>query len=319
MKDSSAADLPLSGNVAHAPAEKHDHARQALLRTNEPILISSLYEAFAKSHAHSLNILELGGVHPFRPRSIPHPSTGELVSEDFCHIGEHSIAVALAASRICEHLRRRNILSIAESVQIIHRALIHDAAKGMEIIARSTIEELTASADEDSFKNMRALKERIREFEAQLDNPGTEAGHEHVQDFLVTHHSGLSGICTGKLAEKVVRLADDMTSTTVPDINAPSQSYFVTPSERIVISDFSSRYPKLYRQGLGLVRGLRGYKLTEVRDINRPTPNTVVLGNYVYLQTYVANEICKELKQLIAENDTRNPDVFIKDLILARV
>ena len=49
-----------------------------------------------------------------------------------------------------------------------------------------------------------------------LVQAGTETGHNSLRDFIVVNDAGYAGIVNGRVAEKIVHVADDMTFTSMP-------------------------------------------------------------------------------------------------------
>ncbi len=288
---------------------------ELILANQTPLKVGRLIEHFSKNFPGGMEILQRGGVHPFRPGDLKDPQTGEPCHEEFGHIGEHCIATAYAASKICSVLETLGKLKPLESKRIIERALIHDASKAFEILTHRAIQNLKRAQEPDLFLSSSALNENLRKFEKSLNYCGKECGHQHISQFLVVGYQGLRGLQKGMLAQKIVRLVDDLTATTLPTQTRPAESYFLSVADRIVVARFHERYPKLFKSGLGVRRGLSGYQIVELRNITQVPGNVQVLGSHVHLQIRVALQIAQELQNLIDPTSTDDAMSFILSLI----
>lgn len=308
-----------SGHLALSVEESHtlEEQRARLLKEIQPFCSRSLLDRFSVSHPRSLDILRAGGILPDTITVLRDPLTGEEAIEDFSNIGDHSLAVGHAASKICDALVSVGALTQSQGNQIVHRALIHDAGKGLEILTEQATNRLISDQASDTFEKVRILKDNLQSFQTQLENPGVEAGFENLKNFLEVNLAGKRALRRGLLEEKIVRVADDMTASVLPTSFTPAKSYFVSPRERVVLSQFHIRYPKLYRQGLGIKRGLDGSHMVELNNIHDHKPNTIVLGSYVSLQIFAAETICEELKSYLAPSEKTDATSFVRSLIAA--
>ena len=255
------------------------------------------YRSLSPEFQDELALLLRNGVHPFVEAAVFNPYTDTLDQRDFRNVGRHSLAVAHAAEVLGTELFKEGLVSMRDVRRMISRALIHDADKRFEI--------MKADAVRAGLRDQEQVPRRKRFVTSALSDPlaepGSETGYQSLEHFLTVDIDGSVALTEGLWVEKVVHLADDMTS----------EMRFVTPADRIELSNFRQKYPKLFLEGLavsdenGILRA----------PLHVPLYGAEFLGSYAAVQLYVANSLCAEFKQAIAPFDTRRSDVFIKDLL----
>lgn len=257
------------------------------------------------------------GIHPEHRVQLTNPYTNEPVTENFQNIGEHCLAVAYCAYKIADALHQAGHISEDDQNWIVSRALVHDLTKPYEIMRRdaqragAALEVYTISA----YEKLRPLLIKLGvpdDIAEYLIGAGRETGHNSLKDFILCRTDGSESLVRGKLAEKIVHLADDMTFTSIPrDGNRPITSFF-TCWERMLASQFFDRYSFLWKEGLA--RDERG-ALEHVQNIAAPPPGKRVISSYADLQVRVANAIAQEIQLLLDPSSQLPPENFVKNLV----
>lgn len=257
------------------------------------------------------------GIHPQDSAQIFDPYRNEISKESYINIGEHCIAVASAAACIAKQLG----LDAEQVLLITERALVHDLNKPYEIMRKSAkrdglVDEVyTASAYESVLPLLRsngASEELVR----YMANAGSEAGHNSLAGFIeVSPHGGIR-LVRGRLQEKVVHLADDITYTNNPPAGVPVLSAFFSPWERMLIANAVEKYPFLWSEGLACdAHGT----IVPVKNVKNPGEGLIPVGTYMDLQILVSNLIAAEFQSIIAPQSLETPEYFIKRIVRAGV
>lgn len=66
----------------------------------------------------------------------------------------------------------------------------------------------------------------------------------------MTLQDGIPSLVPNRLVDKIIHLADDMTSTSIPQPGERTLTVYLTPWERMIASDFYNRYPHLWKEEL---------------------------------------------------------------------
>jgi hypothetical protein len=261
------------------------------------------------------------GIHPSYPTAIINPYTGKICSETFTNIGEHCIAVAYCAEKIVTPLVETETLDKSAADHIIERALVHDLTKPFEIMRRNAkaegyTEEVYSTSAYQRLRPLLVGQGYSEELAGYLIRAGDENGHNSLAGFIRPHPSGSFGLVRGKLAEKIIHLADDMTYSGHPvdSITRKPVTLFVTPHDRIGLMKLSKKYPFLWKEGLGIDSLGRIIPLPNTRRVEK---GITVLGTYASLQKKVSFHICEEIRTLIAPHSKKKADQFVKALVLS--
>ncbi len=260
------------------------------------------------------------GIHMTKAVVPLNPYTGKPHTQTYPNIGEHSVAVTYPIEKIMNALTKSEHTTRAETVYAIERGLLHDTSKPYEIMRNVAKEEglldeaYTESAYDGLIPLLKAQNMEAR-FVEYLRDAGKEAGHLSIAHFIKAGNAGAFELVEGKLIEKVVHLADGMTSTNIPTKGKESVTKFLKTSERMKNSHFESRYPWLWTKGIGI--NYDG-EIVHLKDINNPDKSThKVLGSYAELQKRVARMICFELQTRISPEVGGDPEAYIKSLVLS--
>lgn len=290
--------------------------REAILAEARPFDPLTRLVEFAERFPFAIQILRIGGVHPTEEAKMDNPYTGKPHDESFTNIGEHCLAVASLASTLVFRLHERGILSSEEAGLVTSRALVHDANKRIEIMRRNAVRE-GAIDDAYSPRAYETIKPILQaqgidqELVDYMAGSGKETGHLSIRDFLALP-DGIPSLVPSRMAEKIIHLADDMTSTSIPLPGERPLTVYLTTWERMVASDFPNRYPFLWKEGLAFdVQGA----VTVVPDIAQAELNLSYVRSYAYWQPYVSNEICQEIQSIVDPESRERPEYFIKDLV----
>lgn len=194
--------------------------KDAILAEARPFDPLTCLEEFAARFPLAIQILRIGGVHPTEDAKMDNPYTGKPHDESFTNIGEHCLAVASLASTLAFRLHERGILSSEEAGLVTSRALVHDANKRIEIMRRNAVRE-GAIDDAYSPRAYETIKPILQaqgidqELVDYMAGSGKETGHLSIRDFLMLPN-GIPSLVPDRFAEKIIHLADDMTSTSIP-------------------------------------------------------------------------------------------------------
>jgi hypothetical protein len=279
---------------------------------------SYLLPHYERQYPFILELFFSVGIHPNQPKRIFNPYTNELCEETFGNIGEHCIAVAHCAEKICQALVERGVLDDAERSRIVERALIHDITKPYEIMRRRAVEEgrISDTYSASAYSKLKSLllgRGYSKSLANYLVHAGQENGHNSLKDFIAPISEKRIALTSGKLPEKIVHLADDMTYTG-DLLSGTNTTRFLTPLERVALLKLSRKYPFLWQEGLGVDKYGEVILLKNIVELE---PGTILLGHYASLQAKVSNLICAELKKLIAPTVSQRSDEFLKAVVLA--
>lgn len=261
-------------------------------------------------HADAFNLMRLTGVHPTLRGQLANPYNGSLDTRDFRNVGEHSMACSFAASCIAEELSERNVISEEERFSIEKRALLHDITKRLQIFRKEFYGTFLPPCQRQIEAELLELQIDTADRRAILQHC-SQTGGENLVSFLQLRNGQLCIRENVTLADKIVRIADNMTSSSVPCAELPAQNYFVTWKERIILSNFASRYPEAFTLTLYSDNRSCLYleePLCDPRGL-RPWGNSLQVENY--LTQIIADELCS----LIDPKTKSNPEVFLKELI----
>lgn len=262
-------------------------------------------------------LMKLVGIHPDSQESIMNPYTRKVSAQSFSNIGEHCIAVAYCATKIAQRLEHCGALSPQQVDTIIERALIHDLTKPYEIMRRDAQREgmkedaYSTSAYEQLLPKLKEIGV-TDEISQYLVNAGKETGHNSIAQFLEVGAGGELKLIRGAIVEKVVHLADDMTCSAIPARGSEPVTTFLSCAERMEASQFVSRYPFLWKEGLSV--NSRG-EIRHVQKIDIQTQGELVLGSYAALQVRLAGLIAKEIQSRIAPNYRGDPELYITNMV----
>ncbi len=250
-----------------------------------------------------LKLMTRIGMHPQQRDEQTNPYTGEPAGELFANVGTHCIAVANAAEKIASWLLRRGASLEPPLSEIVKRALSHDIAKPHEIMRKNAQkaglfrgDAYAASAYESVSLLLRnsGISKELREY---IAHAGSETGHISLRSFIQVRGDEVH-LVPGRLADKIIHHADDMTFTELSQSGGSVRTMYLTPGERMFCSEFRTRYPFLWTQGLAVDES--GATI-DIKDITDPPPRSRVIGSYIDVQGWVALKICGELCQLARE------------------
>lgn len=290
--------------------------KQAVLASAKPFDPLTRLENFTNRFPLAMQILRIGGVHPTEDSRLVNPYTGEPDDEVFTNIGEHGFAVACFTQTVAKPLQTQGILTEAEVDQLAVRGLVHDANKRIEIFRRKAVK---AGVIEDAYSpkayetirpilQAQGIDQESIEYMAQA---GSETSHLSLKDFLILD-DGMPTLTPGKLIDKLIHLADDMTHTSIPAEGERPLTIYLTPWERMVASDFPTRYPFLWKEGLGF--NPDGQIIT-ISDIATADKKMRWVRNYAYWQVFISNGICQEIQGIIDPESKQQPEYFVKELV----
>lgn len=272
---------------------------------------------FEDKFPDQMTLFGLIGMHPRENKPLINPYTQEPVTESFTNIGEHCISVAYCASRIASVMHETGLISNRDRNWICERALVHDLNKPFEIMRKWASK--AGLADDvysvSAYEKLRPLlieagvSEALTEY---LVRAGSETGHNSLKDFIIIGPDGYQGLVAGKVAEKIVHLADDMTFTNNPKEGQASITCFLTPWERMLASQFIEKYPFLWEEGLALDG--EG-SIVAVSNVNSLQEGQRLIGNYAQLQVQVANSIARELQLFIDPSSQERPENFVRRIV----
>lgn len=290
--------------------------REAILGEARPFDPLTRLGEFAERFPFEIQILRIGGVHPTEGATMDNPYTGKPHDESFTNIGEHCLAVASLAQTLAFRLQKRGVLSTEEAELVTSRALVHDSNKRIEIMRRNAVREgaIDDAYSARAYETIRPVlqaKGIDQELVDYMAGAGKETGHLSIRDFLMLS-DGIPSLVPDEFAEKIIHLADDMTSTSIPLQGERPLTVYLTPWERMVASDFPSRYPFLWKEGLAF--DIQG-SVAVVPDVAQAEPNLRYIRSYAYWQLYVSNEICREIQSIVDPESKQQPEYFVKDLV----
>ncbi len=291
--------------------------RGAILADARPFDPLTRLAGFETRYPNSFKILLVGGVHPTNNVTVmENPYTHRLHDESFANVGEHCLAVASLAQTLSLKLLESGALSPEEADSATSRALVHDANKRLEVMRRNAVKE----GVENEAYTPRAY-ETIRpilisqgvdpELVEYMVKAGEETGHLSIGGFLRLE-DGIPSLKPGRLVDKIVHLADDMTSTSIPEKGERPLTVYLTPWERMVASEFPRRYPMLWEEGLAF--GSQD-EIVTLEDVSKASRNLRWIRNFAFWQPFTSNAICREILAIVDPESKQRPEYFVKDLV----
>ncbi len=293
-----------------------DLDRETILQTAKPFDPLTRLEDFSKRFPSAIQLLRIGGVHPTEDTRMDNPYTKEPDNESFTNVGEHCLAVASFAEAVAKRLQEQGILVETDVNMVTTRALVHDANKRLEVFRRKA---LKAGVIEDAYspKAYETIRPILlaqgfdQETVAYMARAGAETSHLSIKDFL-TLPDGIPSLVPDRMVDKIIHLADDMTSTSIPEAGKRPLTVCLTPWERMVASEFPTRYPYLWKEGLGFNPA---GEITPIQDIATADKNLRWVRSYAFWQPFTSNEICREIQSLVDPKSEQKPEHFVKELV----
>lgn len=269
-------------------------------------------EDYKKRFPRAFEAFTWGRIYPPGKQSFRNPFTGEDVNEDFSNITYHCVSVAVGAERIARLLFRAGKISDEELNTVIDHALIHDCAKVYELFK---IKAYRAGHPRGAVFLPAAELEEILRAEQVPENiipymvsAGAESGGSSLHTFLATDGEGITGLVQGRLVDKIVRLADSMTYSSPYEADGAVHSGFMTHWERLATSGALSRYPQMVSCALGVTRD---GAIEFIPDLLHAPNHLTVLGSFMLLEVFLANEIARELVDLLGVRTALPPEEYI--------
>lgn len=290
--------------------------REVIWREARPFDPLTRLGEFTNGFPFAIQTLRIGGVHPTEDTRMDNPYTGKPHDESFTNIGEHCLAVASLASTLAFKLYQRSALQIGAVDLVTIRALVHDANKRIEIMRRNAVREgvIEEAYTPKAYETIRPILQaqgidpELVDYMAQA---GKETAHLSIKDFLKLD-DGIPSLVPGRMEDKIIHLADDMTSTSIPPPGERPLTVYLTPWERMVASDFPNRYPFLWQEGLAFDRN---GKVVTLQDIATADRSLRWIRPYAYWQPFVSNAICREIQAMVDPASRQRPEYFVKDLV----
>lgn len=293
-----------------------DLEREAIWREARPFDPLTRLGEFTDRFPFAIQILRIGGVHPTEDTRMDNPYTGKPHDESFTNIGEYCLAVASLAGILAFRLCEKGALEIRVVDLVISRALVHDANKRIEIMRRNAVREgvVEEAYTPQAYETIRPILQaqgidpELVDYMAQT---GKETAHLSIKDFLMLD-DGIPSLVPGRMEDKIIHLADDMTSISIPLPGERPLTVYLTPWERMVASDFPNRYPFLWKEGLAFDRN---EEVVTLQDIATADRSLRWIRSYAYWQPFVSNAICREIQDIVDPENRQRPEYFVKDLV----
>lgn len=272
---------------------------------------------FSSKYPFAMQILRVGGVHPTEDiTTMDNPYTGKPHIESFTNVGEHGLAVASLTQTLAIRLHQGGTLSAQDVDLATSRALVHDANKRFEVMRRNALREglIDDAYSPKAYETIRPilLAQGVSvELTEYMVRAGSETGGSSIKDFLRLE-GGMPVLAPGRIVDKIIHLADDMTSTSIPLTGERPRTFFLTPWERIVASDFTTRYPFMWTEGFAF--DSEG-QVVNLSDIEKADQSLRWVKSYAYWQPFTSNEICREIQNIVDPESKQRPEYFVKDLV----
>lgn len=291
---------------------------EAIYAETKPFDPLSRLPEFEKRYPDSFTLLRLGGIHPTDPMiDLTSPYTGIIQARDFRNIGEHCVAVACCYDIIASALKKAGVISDSEHDQGIHMAIGHDWSKRYEIMGGDA-----RKAGIDVGPYTEKFYQSVADQLIALGTPpylveyarvsGRETGHLSFKNFLILE-DGIPTIRPEMWLDKLVHLADDMTATSIPLEGQRAQTCFLTIEERMIARDFRRVYPWLWKEGVGYDQA--STRFVDVADVTEPRPGLEHPASFAFYQVFIANAICREIKQILEPRSDLPAPQFVKNLV----
>lgn len=290
--------------------------REAILAEARPFDPLNLIAEFTERFPFAIQILRIGGVHPTEDARMDNPYTGKPHEESFTNVGEHCLAVASAANVIATRLYQEGAMSGEEVELATTHALVHGANKRLEVMRRNAVREgaIDDAYSPKAYETIRPIlltqgvSPELTEYMVRV---GAETDSQSIKDFLMLQ-DGIPSLVPGRLVDKIIHLSDDMTSTSIPLPGERPLTFFLTPWERMVASEFPTRYPFMWKEGFAF--DSEGNPVV-LQDVAGAEPSLRWVRNYAFWQPFTSNEICREIQAIVDPKSKLRPEYFVKDLV----
>jgi len=292
---------------------------ETLRLANRPVDLATFQNIFQRYFAEELEILKILGVSadsgskkffdPFGAQTY--------VVDDFGNIGEHCLAVAGCAMFISKVIGEDLTLGSKIAKEAVKRAILHDSLKPWEVFLARAFRNNQITREEYYLESifdrtidvLTSLGLSLADSETLVRDYGSECDvRECFGYFLRVQSDGEVVLGEGDLVKKIVHLADNMTCSILPTIGSRSRHYFLTTSERLILSEADKRYPWALKAGIGVSK----------ENVISHTSDQE-LGSEKLRIIYNIHEALIALSHVIAQElvpTSTNPDVTIKTRVL---
>ncbi len=263
---------------------------------------------YKAKYPQAIQLMKIGRIYPSDISPGVNYYTGESDPEIYANIGEHCLAVARVCEVLGSILLNARVITADQFSVAVERGLVHDAGKAVEVMRRKANRDNPAAAYTTSayetLKPILVTQGIHPELVDYMARAGTETGHGSKKDFIYQDPKGIVRLKRSMWVQKIVHLADDMTSSSLPTDEKPeTETHFVTPLKKMQESNFQNRYPWMWVKGLGFDSTGR---VTEVKDVNNPPEGFTNVGTYAAYQVFVSHSIARQFAQYLS------PEVLIE-------
>lgn len=262
-------------------------------------------------HPDAFLLMKLTGIHPTVIQPILNPYTGLIDNRDFRNVGQHSMACAFAARSIAQELLQLGIIGEDSLLEIEKRALMHDITKRLQVFRKEFYGTFLPPCPRQIEAELVELK-IAPELRKDIVLYSSQTGGENLVRFLALQNGALNLRKEINLADKIVRISDNMTSSALPEPGAAVTNYFVTWRERIVLSNFSQRYPEAFRLTL---YSNEHQELVLEEPLQHPHDKQHAWGNSLEVENFITKIIASEIVDMLDPQTKKNPEIFLKELI----
>lgn len=259
-----------------------------------------------------MRIFEFAGIHPVNSSEIENPYLPSMAPQSFRNIGDHSIAAAECARKIAKALIRRGALRNGLARLVTGRALLHDITKSFEVMFAQAVK---AGVDGSELTPPAAVlrKKLIRagvpwNYIQDVLGAGTETGHQNCRKFLCFNEKMELSIVPDRILDKIVRLADDMTYTSIPRHDSEAATLYMPASKRLTSACSVEKYPFAIKGGLFVDE--EG-NIENSPDIRRLGEGKFPIANYLNVQIFIANKIAEEFKSYLDPDSSDSAEAVI--------
>lgn len=151
-----------------------------------------------------------------------------------------------------------------------------------------------------------AYPQRVRV--SLLESRGYGAGADNLRRALLVDQDGKVTIQLNWI-QRLVLLADCMTSSSVPSENTPFSTYFTTTAERQLLTGLVGRYPSLTSRAIRLETG------KEPTECEATATSEVTTVSYIQAQSFLGHAIARELANIHSGSSVPDPDGYVKNAV----
>lgn len=275
---------------------------------------------FEENYPKALALIKLGGIYPNKAGISPDmedPYNQTMQKGNYTNIGEHVISAGFCFQAVAKPLLEVDFLTEEEFDQGTEGALIHDASKRWELMRRDYARKNPGYEpySDEAYKTVHEIlvsKGVEEDLIKRMVESGKESGAQSFRRFIEITDENEILLKSRRMVDKILHLADDMTATTNPEEGSEPATAFLTPLERMIASNFKTRYKYMWVDGLAFDE--QSVFVDNLKDVSN-YPNLRRADTYAFYQSLISNAICRQIQTLLSSDSCELPEYYVKNLV----